>query len=82
MDRLAAGGALADRHQLFAVGGDGRMAVHAGGRGRHRSEGGLLDRGVAIAAIDAQLAGMQGVAIGHRLLAADSPRPASAATRP
>ena len=45
----------------------GCMAVHAGGRGRHGGLGGPLDRVVAVAAVDAQLAGVQRVAIGHGL---------------
>ena len=46
---------------------DRRVAVHADGRRRNGGIGGPLDRVVAIAAIDAHLAGVQLMGIGHGL---------------
>ena len=43
------------------------MAVHAGGGGGDGGVAGLVDRGVAIQAVDAEVAGVNLVAVGNRL---------------
>src|SRR6185437_4714279 len=66
-DRLVVGKAFADRLQHRGVGPDLGMAGHAG---RSRRQSGLwagLDAGVAITAIDAEIAGMMLVAERDRL---------------
>src|SRR6185295_3921413 len=60
------GEAIANRRQLRALAQDHRVAVHAGLRGRDVGYGGLLDRDVAVAAVEPQLADVQRVGIRHR----------------
>src|SRR5206468_3744627 len=52
LDRFAAAEALAHGLEERAVGEDLRVAVHARPRRRNAGERGVLDRGVAIAAVD------------------------------
>ena len=68
LDGFAGLETLAHRGQFFALGLDGAVTVHAGGRGRDVGLGGGLDAGVAVAAIDAKIARMQRMTVGHGLL--------------
>ena len=65
--RLAALGALANQLQARIVLEHLIVTVHAGGTGGDIGEPGLLDAGVAVAAIHSQLAGMRRVRKRHRL---------------
>jgi len=65
--RVAGLVALAHDLEQRARGLDQAVAVHAGLRGGHAGGGGFLDRGVAIAAVDAQLARVQAVFKGNGL---------------
>ena len=60
-------GALADQGQLLAGRPHRLVAVHAGRRRRHVGPRAGLDRHVAVAAVDAQLARVQRMAVRHRL---------------
>ena len=65
--RPAARGALANRRQRLAVLLHEAMAVHARLRGRDVRDRGDLDRGVAVPAVDPELAGVELVAVGDGL---------------
>ena len=65
--RPAAGGAFANRRELLAVPLHGRMAVHAGLRGRNVRDRRKLDRGMTVPTIETQLADVKFVAIWNRL---------------
>ena len=71
VQRLVLGQALAHRRQHRGIGEELRMAGHAGGGRRHAGERRCLDRGVAIAAIDAEAADVMRVAERHRLMPGD-----------
>jgi len=71
LDRAAGPEALTDRVRDGAVGQDLRVTVHAGLCGREAGERGLLNRGVAISAVDPVIADMVFMAERHRLLASD-----------
>jgi len=66
-DGTSIGIALPDRREFFTLGMNGLMAVHARFSRGDGSEVRLLDGIVAIPAIEAKLANVQSVAIGHRL---------------
>jgi len=58
----------ANRFEHARIGPNLRMAGHAGVSGRQTGEGGFFDRGVAIAAVDAQFAGVMAMAKRNGLL--------------
>src|ERR1044071_3952720 len=72
LNRLSGTKALAYRFQNWTVGPDLGMAVHAGFSRRNTGERALLDRCVAITAIDSIVADVMFVAEGHRLAARHS----------
>ena len=57
-DRLVRLPALAHRCELRRLGADQRVATHAGLRRRHHRFAGTLDLGVAVATVQAELAGV------------------------
>src|SRR5207248_5844600 len=59
--------ALAHRFEERSIGPDLRMAIHAGSGGRNAGKAGDFDRGVTIAAINAQPRNVVLVAERHRL---------------
>src|SRR5688572_1790556 len=67
LDREAALPALADRAEVGTVLADDVVAVHADLCGGDGGEGGFLDGGVAVAAVEAELADVDGVAVGDGL---------------
>src|SRR5262245_21148497 len=71
-DGLAGPVTLAHGKEHRGAGPDLGMAVHADLGGRDAGEGGVLDRGVAVAAIDPQAGDVVLVAERHRLLAGDA----------
>ena len=71
LDRAARAEAGADRFEERAVGEDLRMAVHARLGRRNAREGGVLDRRVAVAAVDAIAGDVALVAELDRLFARD-----------
>ena len=78
VDRVAGGRALADRRQLGAIGRDDGVAVHAHRGGRNRGKSGIFDRGVAVAAVDAQFARRAGRGCTEPAARASSPHRSSA----
>src|SRR5205814_2048308 len=70
-DGLVGPPALAHRLQHGTVRPDLRVAVHAGARRRQPGEGGFLDGGVAVPAVDAQAGDMVLVTERHRLFDVD-----------
>jgi len=72
LDRLAASEAFAYWLQQGCVGPDLRMAIHAGLGRRNTRETGLLDRSVAIAAINPKSGHVVLMAEGHRLRSSDA----------
>lgn len=72
LNRFVVPKTLAYRLQHYSGGMDLRVAGHASVRRRNTGEIALFDRGVAIAAIDAELADVMAMAEGNRLLANDA----------
>src|SRR5712691_612043 len=72
LQRLPRAVAGADRLQQFGIGPDLRMAVHASLGGRNTGEARGLDRGVAVAAVNAESGDVMLVAERHRLRPAHS----------
>ena len=71
VQRLMLGQARAHWRQHRGIGEELRMTGHAGGGRRHAGESRCLDRGVAIATIDAEAADVMRVAERHRLMPGD-----------
>src|SRR5205823_4957578 len=71
LERLVGAEALPDRLEVRALRPDLRVAVHASLRGRNPGERRLLDRGVAVATVDADRADVVRVGELDRLLAGD-----------
>ena len=68
LDGYSIGPALADEFELVAFPAHQVVAIHADLGWGNTGNGGGFNSGVAIAAVDSQLAGVQPVTVGHRLV--------------
>lgn len=65
--RLAGSEAVSHQSQFLAFGFDHRVTIHTGSGRGHVGVGLLLDSGMAVAAVDPQVARVDSVAVRHRL---------------